>query len=102
MNDKAVDELKALGDLYAQQAKPSQAVGVYKKYLTKKPGDSHIAKYVAEYEYSQKNYDEAIVYFAKVAGEQARGADFLFKYGQACYSVKDFKKARKSFSSFLP
>jgi tetratricopeptide (TPR) repeat protein len=95
MNDKAVDELKALGDLYAQQNKAAQAVGMYKKYLSKKPGESHIAKYIAEYEYSQKNYDESIVYFAKVNGEQSRTADFLFKYGQACYSVKDNKRAKE-------
>jgi len=97
MNDKAVDELKALGDLYVQQNKAGQAVATYKKYLSKKPGDSHIAKYVAEYEYSQKNYDEAIAYFAKVSGEAARGAELLFKYGSACYAVKDNKKAKEIF-----
>ncbi len=97
MNDKAVDELKALGDLYAQQNKAGQAASMYKKFLVKKPGDPHLAKYIAEYEFSQKNYDEAISYFAKITGEQARDANLLFKYGQACYFVKDNKKAREIF-----
>jgi len=97
MNDKAVDEYKALGELYSKQNKTAQAISVYKKYLAKKPTDSRIAKTVAEYESGQKNFDEAIKYYAMVGGEDAKNADLLFKYGQACYAVKDFKKAKEIF-----
>jgi tetratricopeptide (TPR) repeat protein len=97
MNDKAVDELKALGDLYVSQNKTGQAVAMYKRYLAKKPGDHRIARTVADYEYSQKNYDEAIKYFAMITGPEAKNADVLFKYGQSCYSVKDTRKAKDIF-----
>ncbi|HUI91430.1 MAG TPA: tetratricopeptide repeat protein [Chitinivibrionales bacterium] len=95
MNDKAVDEYKALGDLYMQQKKTNQAVAVYKKFLAKKPGNRSIAKTIADYEYSQKNYDEAIKYFALVTTAETTDTDLLFRYGQACYSVKDYKKAKE-------
>ena len=94
MNDKAVDELKALGDLYLQQKKAGQAVSVYKRYLAKKPGDVRVVKTVADYEFDQKNYDEAIKYYALVGGTEAKNPDMLFKYGQACFFVKDNRKAR--------
>jgi tetratricopeptide (TPR) repeat protein len=97
MNDKAVEEFRALGDLYQQQKKTSQAVTVYKKYLAKKPGNRAIAKIIADYEYSQKNYDEAIKYFALVVNAETTETDLLFRYGQACYSIKDYKKAKELF-----
>ncbi len=97
LNDKAVDEYRALGDLYMQQKKTSQAVNVYKKYLAKKPSDRRAAKLVADYEYGQKNFEEAIKYFAMIAGPESNDADLLFRYGQSCYSVKDYKKAKEVF-----
>jgi tetratricopeptide (TPR) repeat protein len=97
MNDKAVDEYRALGDLYLQQKKTSQAVNVYKKYLAKKPGNRAIAKVIADYEYSQKDYDEAIKYFAMVVTPETTDTDLLFRYGTACYSAKDLKKAKELF-----
>jgi tetratricopeptide (TPR) repeat protein len=95
MNDKAVDELRALGDLYEQENKTAQAIGVYKRYLAKKPGEHHIAKLVADYEFGQKNYEEALKYYAMVSGTEAREAEFLFRYGQSAYFAKDNKKAKE-------
>ncbi|HMD69565.1 MAG TPA: tetratricopeptide repeat protein, partial [Chitinivibrionales bacterium] len=95
MNDKAVDELRALGDLYQQQNKTAQAIGVYKRYLAKKPGEHHIARLVADYEFGQKNYDEAVKYYAMGIGAAAKDADLLFRYGQSAYYVKDTKKAKE-------
>jgi|WetSurMetagenome_2_1015567.scaffolds.fasta_scaffold00119_1 tetratricopeptide (TPR) repeat protein len=96
MNDKAVDEYKELGDLYMLQKKTSQAVAVYKKYLAKK-SDRRIARIIADYEYGQKNYDEAIKYFAMIAPAETADADLLFRYAQSCYSTKDYKKAKELF-----
>jgi tetratricopeptide (TPR) repeat protein len=97
LDDKAVEELRALGDLYQQQNKTAQAVAMFKRYLAKKPGNSGLAKTIADYEYSQKNFDEAIKYFAHVAGPETTDTDLLFRYGQSCYAVKDLKKAKELF-----
>jgi len=62
MNDKAVDELKALGDLYAQQKKTGQAAAMYKNTWPRSRATCALRKRFAESEYAQKNYDEAIKY----------------------------------------
>ena len=93
MNPAAVQEYKALADLYMQQNNQPQAIGMYKKYLEKKPSDMRSARAVADYAYGQKNYEEAAKYFEMIKGEETRKADFLFRYGQACYFSKNYKKA---------
>jgi tetratricopeptide (TPR) repeat protein len=98
MNEKAVDEFKALGELYMQQKKTGNAMGMYKKYLAKKPTDFRLAAQVADYEFSQKNYEEAIKYYAAASGSEGKNSDLLFRYGQACYFVKDYKKAKEIYA----
>ena len=93
MNAAAVQEYKALGDLYSQQNKPQQAVGMYKKYLDKKPSDIKVALAVAENCFAQKNYDEAVKYYEMVSGDETKNSDFLFRFGQACYFSKNYKRA---------
>jgi tetratricopeptide (TPR) repeat protein len=93
MNASAVQEYKALGDLYSQQGKPQQAVSMYKKYLEKKPSDIKVALAVAENSFAQKNYEEAVKYYDMVRGEDTKKPDFLFRFGQACYYSKNYKRA---------
>jgi Predicted N-acetylglucosaminyl transferase len=93
MNPAAVQEYKALADLYQQQNNQSQAIAMYKKYLEKKPSDMRAARTVADYVFGQKNYEEAAKYFEMIKGEDTKKADFLFRYGQACYNSKNYKKA---------
>ena len=93
MNDKAVDEYKALGDMYAKQNKTSQSIAMYKKYLEKKPTDFAVAKAVGDYSFGQKDYEDALKYYGMVGGADARNPEFLFRYGQACYLAKNYKKA---------
>ncbi|HEX7510327.1 MAG TPA: tetratricopeptide repeat protein, partial [Chitinivibrionales bacterium] len=93
MNTAAIQEYKALGDLYTQQNKPQQAVSMYKKYLEKKPSDIKVALGVAENSFTQKNYEEAVKYYEMVGGEQTQNAEFLFRFGQACYFSKNYKRA---------
>jgi tetratricopeptide (TPR) repeat protein len=93
LNAAAVDEYKALGELYMRRNKEADAVGVFKKYLDKRKDDSKVARAVGEYAYKQKSYDEAARYFSMVTGEDARKADFLMHFGQACFYAKNYSKA---------
>ena len=92
MNPMASREYKALGDLYAQLKKPDAAVRAYKKYLEKTP-DNTVAKLIGEQALAQKNYPEAVKYFAMVGGADAHSAQFLATYGKACYLARDDAKA---------
>jgi tetratricopeptide (TPR) repeat protein len=98
LNDKAVDEYKALAELYTKQKKTSQAISMYKKYLERKSNDYVAARLVGDYSFEQKNYEDAVKYYSMVSGEEAQKSDFLFNYGQACYFVKDYKKALEIFN----
>ncbi|HUI90867.1 MAG TPA: tetratricopeptide repeat protein [Chitinivibrionales bacterium] len=93
LNANAIDEYKALGELYMKRNKEADAVGVFKKYLDKRRDDSRVARAVGEYAYKQKNYDEAARYFAMVTGEDTRQPDFLMHFGQACYFAKNYVRA---------
>ena len=93
MNPNAIQEYKALAGLYQQQNNLSQAMLMYKKYLEKKPSDVRVIRIVADYAFTQKNYDDAAKYFEMIKGEESKKADFLFRFGQACYYAKNYKKA---------
>ena len=90
-------EQKALGDLYLQQGKKGPAIAAYKRYLEKAPADSKVARMVGDYEFDQKNYKDAVVYFGKVTGEESGKPDFLLRYGTAAYQLGDFKKTEELF-----
>ncbi len=96
MNPQADNQLKELGDLYWQQRKTDQAIKTYIRYLDKKP-DNKIAKLVGKTLYDQKNYSEAIKYFAMVTGAEANDAQYLMQYGEACIAAKDDFKAYQIF-----
>jgi tetratricopeptide (TPR) repeat protein len=93
MNTGAVQEYKLLGDLYSQQGKPAQAIGMYKKYLEKRPGDNKVALSVAENSFSQKNYEDAIKYYDMAKGDEMKKPELLFRFGQACYFSKNYRRA---------
>ncbi|HEX7510773.1 MAG TPA: tetratricopeptide repeat protein, partial [Chitinivibrionales bacterium] len=93
LNSSAVEEYKTLGNLYLKKNKKSDAVAAFKRYLDAGKTDPAAARQVADLSYAQKNYDDAVRYFALVTGEESKKADYLFHYGQACYAVKNFKKA---------
>jgi len=93
LNPSATDDFRTLGNLYLKKNKKADAVAAFKKYLDAGKSDVIASKQVAEYAYSQKNYEEAGRYFAMVTGEEAQKADFLFHYGQTCYALQNFKKA---------
>jgi tetratricopeptide (TPR) repeat protein len=96
MNPQAERELKALGDLYAGQKKRDSAVRVYKKYL-EKAQDNAVAKLVGEHYFDQKNYPEAIKYFAMVTGSGSAEPDFLKKYATSSLMARDEFKAYQLF-----
>ena len=94
-------EQKALGDLYMQQGKKSQAIAAYMHYLDKMPNDPKIARLVGDYDFDQKNYKDAVVYLAKVSGDDAGKADYLFQYGTASYQLGDSKKTEELFKRLI-
>jgi tetratricopeptide (TPR) repeat protein len=96
MNPEAEKELKALGDLYAGQKKRDSAVRVYKKYL-EKAQDNEVAQIVGEHYFDQKNYPEAIRYFAMVTGSGASDPKFLKKYASSSLLARDEFKAYQIF-----
>ena len=96
LNQSSVDELKVLGELYNKSGKKDQAISSYKKYLDKK-SESAIANMVAEYEFEKKNYNEAVKYYQKVSGKQAKAPLYLLHYGTAAYQGNDLKKASQLF-----
>ncbi len=93
LNPASTEDYKTMGNLFIKRNKKAEAVDAYKKYLEKSKPDNALAHLVADYAYAQKNYDEAIRYYAMITGDEARKADYLFNYGQACYNVKNLKKA---------
>lgn len=96
MNPQAERELKALGDLYNGQKKRDNAVRVYKKYL-EKTQDNVVAQLVGTHYFDQKNYPEAIKYFAMVTGTASTDPDFLKKYATASLMARDEFKAYQLF-----
>ena len=93
LNTTAVDEYRMLGDLYVKKNREADAAAVYKKYLDKKGGDNKIARFVGDYAFKQKNYDEASRYYSMISGEETKKTDFLMHFGEACYFAKNYRKA---------
>lgn len=92
LNPSSTDDFKTLGDLYLKQKKIGQAVGAYKKYLSKKK-DNAAAKLVGETAYKKKNYKEAVKYLKMVEGEAANSTELLKMLGHSCFSIKDDVRA---------
>jgi tetratricopeptide (TPR) repeat protein len=90
MKTTADTEYKALGDLYYQQKKTEQAVKNYRKYLEKN-SDSKIAKNVGDFLSDGKYYADAVKYYDKVSS-QDETPEFLKKYGEATFQIKDEAK----------
>jgi tetratricopeptide (TPR) repeat protein len=88
MNPKATLEYKALGDLYMQQKKTDPAIKNYKVYL-EKTEDNSVAKLIGESAFNQKNYPEAVKYYAMVTGKDATDSAHLLKFATACFNAKD-------------
>jgi len=59
MKPNAVEEYKALGDLYLQQNKKDQAIAAYKKYLEKDSSNGGLVMSVADFEYKANDFDES-------------------------------------------
>ena len=93
LNPAAVQEYKDLGDLYMQQNKQAQAIVVYRKYLEKVPTDTKIALVVAEYLYSQKQYEDAVKYYGMVSADDLKKSDLLSRYASACFLTQKNAKA---------
>ena len=93
LNPSSVEDYKTLGNLFLKRNKKREAVDAFKKYLEKSKPDNALARFVADFAYSQKNYDEAARFYGMISGEEAQKADLLFNYGQTCYQVKSYKKA---------
>jgi tetratricopeptide (TPR) repeat protein len=97
MKPNAVQEYKALGDLYLQQNKKDQAIAAYKKYLEKDSSNGALVMTVADFEYKANDFDEAIRYLNMLHGEDTQKPSFLFLYGQACYQSKSCTKSAAIF-----
>jgi tetratricopeptide (TPR) repeat protein len=91
MNPSATTEYKTLGDLYMQQNKNDAALGSYKKYLEKTPGDSHIAKIVAKAAFAAKKYDESYKYYGLVKDDES--SDYLAEYGLSAIQAQSYSTA---------
>lgn len=92
MNPKAIEEYKALGDLYRKQNKADLAIEKYKKYLEKIP-NGEIAEHVGMYLFEQKQYKEAAKYLGMAGDQTGKTFAYALTYGEACYYSGDFKKA---------
>ncbi|HAJ78314.1 MAG TPA: hypothetical protein DCO75_00960, partial [Fibrobacteres bacterium] len=93
INPSSIEDFKTLGNLYLKKNKKADAVSAFKKYLESGKGDNAASIQVADYAYSQKNYDEAGRYYSMVTGNESKKADFLLHFGQTCINLKNFKKA---------
>jgi tetratricopeptide (TPR) repeat protein len=93
MDPKASKENKQLGDLYARQKKPAEAMRAYKKYLERNPLDNAVALMVARDAFNAKQYPEAVKYFAMVQGEESKKPEFIKMYGTAAFEAKDNARA---------
>jgi len=93
MDNKASNEYKILGDLYAKQKKPADALRSYRRYLERNPRDNAVALRVAKEAYSAKQWSEAVKYFAMVQGDETKKPEFLKPYGTAAYEGKDNARA---------
>ena len=93
LNPSSITEYKTMGNLFIKRNKKAEAVDAYKKYLEKNKSDNDLARFVADFAYTQKKYEEAMRYYAMISGKDAKKPDVLLNYGQACYYIKDFKKA---------
>jgi tetratricopeptide (TPR) repeat protein len=91
MNPNATTEFRTLGELYLQQSKTDQALGAFKKYLAKVPGDARIAKYVARSAYVAKRYDEACKYFATIQNDNS--PEYLSEYGLSAIQTQSYTTA---------
>ena len=87
MNPKADNEYKALGDLYAKEGKPDQAIAMYQKYLEKVPADQDVSKRVGMAFYEKKQYQQAIKYFDLVRDQGANDIDFLMAEGESFFAT---------------
>lgn len=92
MNTSAIDEYRALGDLYKVQGKLDQAIKNYKKYLEKK-NDNDLAQEVGENAFKKKEYVDAVKYLGMVTGIDSASASFLKVYAEAAFLAKDYTKA---------
>jgi tetratricopeptide (TPR) repeat protein len=93
LNPSSYDDYKTLGNIYVKRNKTKDAVDAYKKYLEKNKSDNAVARYVADFAYSQKSYEEAVQYYAMISGPEAKKSVFLFNYAQASFQAKNNKKA---------
>jgi tetratricopeptide (TPR) repeat protein len=98
MNPNAVQEYKALGDLYQQQNKKDLAMASYKKYLEKDSSNTSLVLALAEYRFKSKDFDEAVRYLNMVRGEEAKKPSYLLLLGQACYQSKTCTKSAAIFN----
>jgi tetratricopeptide (TPR) repeat protein len=92
LNPSTVEDYKTLGNLFVKRNKKAEATDAYKKYLDKKL-DNTAARYVADFAYSQKNYEEASRYYSLINGADAKNPDMLYNFSQSCYNLKNLKKA---------
>ena len=90
---KATNEYKVLGDLYAKQKKPADALRSYRRYLERNPRDNAVALQVAKEAFNAKQWSEAVKYFAMVQGDETKKPEFLKLYGTAAYEGKDNPRA---------
>lgn len=97
MNAKAVEEHKILGDLLKKSKKTKSAMGAYKKYLEKKSSDQAVAQTVGLYEYSNKNYPDAVQYLSMVKSANLLTTGLLVKLGNAYHKTGDCKNVIETY-----
>lgn len=97
LNPKADKEFRELGDLYKAENKTDQSIKYYKKYLEKNK-DDRIAREVAEYSFSKKQYSESVKYFDMINGPTADSVSVLKLHAEAAFLAKDNIKALSLYS----
>jgi len=95
MNDKAVDELRRSATFTSSRTRPRRPFNVLQKSILPRRRATPHRETHRDYEFGQKDYDEAIKYYAMVGGAEAKDAELLFRYGSGVLFAKNFKKAKE-------
>jgi len=98
LNPRAVDELKALGDIYMQDKKPDQAMAMYRRFLERQPDSSRIAQIVGDHAFGRKQWADAFRFLSMVKGNNT--PEFHYRVGLSAIEIKNNKAAIESLERF--
>ncbi|MCL2219670.1 MAG: tetratricopeptide repeat protein [Chitinispirillia bacterium] len=93
LNPNAAAEFKVLGDLITRSGRTKEGIDNYKKYLAKSPNDQEVLARVGLYEYSNKQYKDALGFLSKITDPKLQTVEVLFALGDSYNRTGDCKNA---------